>query len=127
MTGFVLATTIVLANHTKSNALAVAILTFAYFAQGVSSTSWSIVAEAAPRKLIAFTGELCNCVGNLGAVLTPIAIGIILKKTGSFQWVVAAVGLMGVVGALAYTVLLGPIHRIELERAEPYNGGESCH
>jgi len=115
VTGFLGATSIVLANYTASNAAAVAILTFAFFAQGVSSTSWAIVAEVAPRKLIALTAGLVNCVGNLAGVLTPTIIGVIVKHTGSFQWVLAFVALMGVVGALSYTVLLGRIHRIELE------------
>ncbi len=118
VSGFVGATTMVLANLTSSNSLALAILTVAFFAQGVSSTSWAIVAEVAPRKLIAFTGGICNFAGNLAGIVTPTVIGHIVQATGSFAWVLVFVACASIVGALSYTVLIGPIHRIELDATE---------
>ncbi len=114
VTGFLGATSIVLVNYTASNTLGLAILTFAFFAQGVSSNSWSIIAEVAPRKLIGVTGGIINFTGHLSGIVTPILIGFIIRATGSFEWVLAYVSLAGVVGALSYTVLLGRIHRIEM-------------
>ncbi len=118
VSGFLCATAIVLANFTSSNSLALAILTVAFFAQGVSSNSWAIVAEVAPRKFIAFTGGICNFAGNLAGIVTPTLIGHIVQATGSFAWVLVFVAGASVVGAFSYTVLIGPIHRIELDATE---------
>jgi len=115
VTGFAGVTVIALANFTSSNALAITILSFAFFAQGVSSTSWSIISEVAPKELIGITGGVCNFAGNLAGVFTPITIGFILRETGSFDWALGLVGIAGLVGALSYTLLLGPIHRIVLK------------
>lgn len=112
--GFLGATSIILMNYTANNSLALVILTFAFFAQGVSSNSWSIIAEVAPLKLIGVTGGIINFTGHIAGIVTPILIGYIIKVTGSFEWVLAYVSLAGVVGALSYTVLLGRIHRIEI-------------
>ena len=114
VSGFLGATSIVLMNYTTDNTLALVILTCAFFAQGVSSNSWSIIAEVAPRKLIGVTGGIINFTGHIAGIVTPILIGFILRATGSFEWVLAYVSLAGVVGALSYTVLLGRIHRIEM-------------
>ena len=114
VSGFLGATSIVLMNYTTDNTLALVILTCTFFAQGVSSNSWSIIAEVAPRKLIGVTGGIINFTGHIAGIVTPILIGFILRATGSFEWVLAYVSLAGVVGALSYTVLLGRIHRIEM-------------
>ncbi|MEO8334112.1 MAG: MFS transporter [bacterium] len=114
VSGFLGATTIVLMNYTSDNRLALVILGFAFFAQGVSSNSWSIIAEVAPAKLLGITGGIINFTGHIAGIVTPILIGYIIRETGSFEWVLAYVALAGVAGALSYTVLLGRIHRIEL-------------
>ncbi len=114
VTGFIGATSIIAMNYTSDNRIALAILTFAFFAQGVSSNSWSIIAEVAPRNLIGVTGGIINFTGHLAGIFTPILIGFILRSTGSFEWVLAYVSLASVVGALSYTVMLGRIHRIEM-------------
>jgi ACS family D-galactonate transporter-like MFS transporter len=118
VSGFLGATTIVFANLTSSNSVALVILTAAFFAQGVSSTSWAIVAEVAPRKLIAFTGGICNFAGNLAGIVTPTVIGHTVQATGSFARVLVFMACAGIVGALSYTVFIGPIHRIELDESE---------
>lgn len=115
ITGFACVTTIVFANFTASNAMAIGILSFAFFAQGVSSTSWAIISEVAPKELIGITGGICNFAGNLAGVFTPITIGFILRETGSFDWALGLVGIAALVGAVSYTVLLGPIHRIVIK------------
>jgi ACS family D-galactonate transporter-like MFS transporter len=114
VTGFLGATSIVLANYVSGTAAALAILTIAFFAQGVSSNSWSIIAEVAPRSMMGTTGGIINFAGHIAGITTPIIIGYILRATQSFELVLAYVSLAGIVGALSYTVLIGRIHRIEL-------------
>jgi ACS family D-galactonate transporter-like MFS transporter len=114
VSGFLGASSIVLVNYTTNNAIALAILTFAFFAQGVSSNSWSIIAEVAPRSMMGTTGGIINFTGHLAGIVTPILIGFIIRETKSFELVLAYVSLAGLVGALSYTVIIGKIHRIEL-------------
>jgi ACS family D-galactonate transporter-like MFS transporter len=114
VTGFLGASSIVLVNYVSGTALALAMLTFAFFAQGVSSNSWSIIAEVAPRSMMGTTGGIINFTGHIAGIVTPILIGYILRATGSFELVLAYVSLAGLVGALSYTVVIGRIHRIEI-------------
>lgn len=114
VTGFVLVATIFLANFTESTAIAIAILTFAYFAQGMSSTSWAMVSDIAPGHLIGTTGGLINFTGNLSGIVTPVTIGFIVARTGSFVWALGFVGIVALIGAFSYTFLMGPIHRLDL-------------
>jgi ACS family D-galactonate transporter-like MFS transporter len=114
VSGFLGASCIILVNYTEGSALALTILTLAYFAQGISSNSWSIIAEVAPRNLMGMCGGIINFAGHLAGIVTPIVIGFILRETGSFEWVLAFVSLASIVGALSYTVVIGKIHRIEM-------------
>ncbi len=114
VTGFLGASSIVLVNYVSGTAFALALLTFAFFAQGGSSNSWSIIAEVAPRSMMGTTGGIINFTGHIAGIVTPILIGYILKETHSFELVLAYVSLAGLVGALSYTVVIGRIHRIEI-------------
>ena len=114
VTGFLGASSIILVNYVAGTTLALAILTFAFFAQGVSSNSWSIIAEVAPRSMMGTTGGIINFTGHIAGIVTPILIGFILRETKSFELVLAYVSLAAIVGALSYTVVIGKIHRIEM-------------
>ncbi|MEO8560891.1 MAG: MFS transporter [bacterium] len=114
VSGFLGASSIVLVNYTTDNTAALTILTLAFFAQGVSSNSWSIIAEVAPRTMMGITGGIINFTGHIAGIVTPILIGYIIRETKSFDLVLAYVSLAGLVGALSYTVIIGKIHRIEL-------------
>jgi ACS family D-galactonate transporter-like MFS transporter len=113
VTGFLGASCIILVNYVEGSALALTILTLAYFAQGISGNSWSIIAEVAPRNLMGMCGGIINFTGQLAGIVTPIVIGFILRETGSFESVLAYVSIAGIVGALSYTVMLGRVHRID--------------
>jgi MFS transporter, ACS family, D-galactonate transporter len=115
VTGFLGASCIILVNYIEGSALALTILTLAYFAQGISGNSWSIIAEVAPRNLMGMCGGIINFTGQLAGIVTPIVIGFILRETGSFEWVLAYVSIAGIVGALSYTVILGRVHRIVVD------------
>ena len=57
-------------------------------------------------------------VGNLASIVTPLAIGYILKVTQSFNGALVFVGVMGFLGAMSYLFIVGKIHRVELEIKE---------
>lgn len=109
ITGLVVATIIVAANYLDSNALIVTVLAVAFFAQGMSGTSWAVVPEIAPPERMGLVGGLFNSAGNLAGIVTPIVIGIIVDATGSFVGALYFVGAVALFGALAWIFIVGPL------------------
>ncbi|SMG21027.1 hypothetical protein [Paraburkholderia susongensis] len=46
--------------------------------------------------------------------MTPIAIGFIVRATGSFGWALGLISLFAIIAVLCYTFLLGEVKRIEI-------------
>jgi ACS family D-galactonate transporter-like MFS transporter len=115
VTGFLLTSVIFLANFTTSNPVAIAVVSCAFFFSGVSSIGWAVTSDIAPVRLVGMTGGIVNFAANLAGIMTPIAVGYIVKATGSYFWALALVAVFpAVLGVFAYTVVLGEIRRIEL-------------
>jgi ACS family glucarate transporter-like MFS transporter len=66
----------------------------------------------APRDSAGLSGGIFNMFGNVSSILTPIIIGYILQKTGSFDLVLALVAGCALAAALCYLLLVGKIERI---------------
>jgi ACS family D-galactonate transporter-like MFS transporter len=113
--GSMLGMSIVLVNFTESNAVCIAILTTAFFAQGIASSSWAAVSEVAPKELIGLTGGVTSLAANIGGIVTPIVIGAIVHATGSFAYAFWFIGGVALIGTLSYSLLLGKIYRIQLQ------------
>ena len=107
--GLVLATGIVAANWVESNELIVLILAGAFFAQGMSGSSWAVISEIAPRGQLGLVGGLFNASGNLAGIVTPIVIGALVQTTHSFVDALYFVGCVALVGAAAWIFIVGPI------------------
>lgn len=112
--GTLLGASIVLVNFVESNEGVIAILTIAFFAQGVGSMSWAAVSEIAPRQYVGLTSSITSLAANIAAVTTPLMIGYITHHTGHFYWALNLMGVICLVGTLSYSVLLGKLSRIEL-------------
>jgi ACS family D-galactonate transporter-like MFS transporter len=113
--GSALGMSIMLVNFTDSNEVCIALLTVAFFAQGIASASWAAVSEIAPKQLIGLTGGITSLAANIGGIVTPIVIGQILHVTGNFAWAFWFIGGVACIGTLSYSLLLGRIYRIELK------------
>jgi D-galactonate transporter len=114
--GSALGMSIVLVNFATENWIAIAILTLAFFAQGICSTSWAAVGEVAPKELVGVTAAVTSFAANLSGIVTPTVIGFILRESGSFYWAFWFVGGVALIGTLSYSLLLGPLYRIQLKR-----------
>lgn len=112
--GLLLASTIILANYVNSNTLVIAILSIAFFGQGMVGLGWTVISDIAPKNLMGLTGGIFNAVTNLSGIITPLAIGYIVSSTGSFVDALAFIALIAVVGAFSYIFILGDVKRIEL-------------
>ena len=114
ISGLLLASTIIAANFVDSNGAVIAILSLAFFAQGMAALGWTLVSDIAPEGMLGLTGGIFNLAANLAGIVTPLVIGLIVAHTGSFFYALAYVGGLALMGALAYIFVLGDVKRIAL-------------
>ncbi|MCG5072018.1 MFS transporter [Paraburkholderia tagetis] len=112
--GLLLASCIILANFVQSNVAVIAILSVAFFAQGMAALGWTLVSDIAPAGMLGLTGGIFNLAANLAGIVTPLVVGLIVGATGSFVWALAFIGAIALVGAASYIFVVGDIKRIEL-------------
>lgn len=113
--GLLGASTIILANYAQSDTLVIAILSVAFFAQGMTGLGWTLISDIAPKNLMGLTGGIFNFAANLAGIVTPLVIGFIVAGTGSFHFALAYVGAVALVGALSYLFILGDVKRLEVD------------
>lgn len=112
--GLLGASTIILANYVDGDATVIAILSFAFFAQGMTGLGWALISDIAPKNLMGLTGGVFNFAANLAGIITPVVIGLIVGVTGSFHYALAYVGAVALLGAASYVFVLGEVKRIEV-------------
>ncbi|MBB5504611.1 MFS transporter [Paraburkholderia atlantica] len=112
--GLLLASTIILANYVESNVVVIAILSVAFFAQGMAALGWTLVSDIAPEGLLGVTGGIFNFAANLAGIVTPLVVGLIVAATGSFVGALVFIGVIALIGALSYIFIVGDIKRIVL-------------
>jgi MFS transporter, ACS family, D-galactonate transporter len=115
LTGLLLASTIVAANFVDSNEAVIAILSIAFFGQGMVNLGWTLITDVAPKHLIGLTGGVFNLCANLAGILTPLIIGVIVGRTGSFFYALAYIAFVAAIGALSYIFIVGEVRRVEME------------
>jgi ACS family D-galactonate transporter-like MFS transporter len=111
ITGLLLSTSIVGANYVLSPISVTAFFTCAFFGSGFASITWSLVSTIAPEHLIGLTGGVFNFVGNLGAIVVPVAIGFLIHGQ-DFTRPLIFVSATALIGALSYLGLVGTIERV---------------
>jgi MFS transporter, ACS family, D-galactonate transporter len=104
---------------TGDNATVIAIMSIAFFGQGMTNLGWTVVSDIAPKKLIGLTSGIFNFSANLAGIVTPLVIGVAYQMSGSFVGPLAYIAVVALVGAFAYSVILGDIHRLDVDTAEP--------
>jgi ACS family D-galactonate transporter-like MFS transporter len=114
--GMLLASTIVAAAYVPagSNSLVMLIMSIAFFGQGMTNLGWTVVSDIAPKKLIGLTSGIFNFSANLAGIVTPLVIGIAFDLTGSFVGPLVYIGVVALVGAFSYSVILGDIYRLDV-------------
>lgn len=115
--GMVLATSIIICNYVEQEWLVIVIMAAAFFGKGVASLGWAVVSDTSPKEMAGVTGGIFNTFGNVAGIVTPIVIGYIVQATGSFDGALIFVGAHCVICILAYFLIVGKIHRLELKAA----------
>jgi ACS family D-galactonate transporter-like MFS transporter len=115
VSGLLLASTIIGANYVDDNLIVIAIMSVAFFGQGMVNLGWTLISDVAPKQFIGLTGGVFNLCANLAGIITPIVIGIIVGQTGSFYGALAFIGVLALIGAASYIFVVGEVKRLELQ------------
>ena len=115
--GMLLSVSMILCNYVDSEWLVVGFMALAFFGKGVGALGWAVVADTAPKEVIGLAGSIFNMFGTIAGIVTPIVIGYILDRTGSFNGALVFVGLNALITVFAYLVIVKDIQRIELKHA----------
>ena len=110
--GLLLSSLITLAAFVEDDRIVIAVMSIAFFGQGMSNLGWTLISEVAPRRLLGLTGGVFNFCTNLAGIVTPIVIGLVVAATGSFFGGLAFIGVIALVGALSYIFVLGEVKRV---------------
>ncbi len=60
-------------------------MTTAFFGKGMGSLGWAITTDVAPTEAASIFSSLTNGIGNIAGIVTPIVIGYIVQRAGSFD------------------------------------------
>jgi MFS family permease len=111
----IMALATVVAAETPSNFIAVASISVAiFFGFGSGGTSWSLANAAAPQSYAASLGAIMDFGGFIGGALAPLVTGFVVQASGSFTPALLVAGIIGLLSATAYLVLI-PSHPIEAQ------------
>jgi ACS family glucarate transporter-like MFS transporter len=89
-------------------------MALSFFGKGLGALGWAVNADTAPRQIAGLSGALLNTCGNLSSITTPIAIGYIVDRSGSFNGALVYVGAHALVAVICYLFVVGEIRRVEL-------------
>lgn len=111
--GMALSMTMILCNYVTSQTVVILLMSFAFFGKGFGALGWTVISDVSPKNMIGINGGLFNLIGNIAGITTPIIIGFIVQKTGSFNLALVFVGATALAAIVAYLPLVGTIHRVD--------------
>jgi len=114
VTGLALASTIVAANFLEQDSAVIAVMSVAFFGQGMCNLGWTLISDVAPKDFIGLTAGIFNLCANLAGIVTPLLVGAIVQATGSFAWALAYIAALAVGGTLSYILVVGDVRRVEI-------------
>lgn len=113
--GLLLSVSMVACNYVQSETAVIFFMSLAFFGKGVGALGWAVISDTSPKSVTGLCGGLFNTFGNTAGIVTPIAIGYILKATGSFNWALVYVSAHAALAVACYLFLVGEIKRVELK------------
>ncbi|WP_413738415.1 MFS transporter [Sodalis sp. RH21] len=112
--GLTLTTFMVGCNYVDSSWAVVGLMSAAFFGKGFGNLGFTVIADCAPKRIVGTTAGLMNALGNVSGIITPVVIGYLLARTGSFHAALVYVGIHGLLAILSYWVIVGKLQRLEL-------------
>lgn len=107
VTGLAVGCFIVPAGMVADKMTAVWLLTISLCGLGICSpNTWTLTQAVCEKKIVGTVAGIQNFGGNLGGILAPALTGFIAHSTGSFALSFAVIGVMLLLGMLAYWFLI---------------------
>jgi ACS family glucarate transporter-like MFS transporter len=113
--GMLLSVTMIGCNYAPAQSVMLLLMSISFFGKGFGSLGWTVISDTSPKGMVGLNGALFNLIGNLAGITTPIIIGYLVKKTGSFDDVLIFVGATALCAVVSYGPLVGEIKRLELQ------------
>ena len=113
--GMLLSVSMVACNYVSAQWAVITLMSLAFFGKGVGALGWAVISDTSPKSVTGLCGGLFNTFGKTAGIITPIAIGYILKATGSFNWALVYVSAHAALAIASYLLIVGEIKRVELK------------
>jgi len=117
MAGMLLSVTMIGCNYAAAQAVMLFLMSLSFFGKGFGSLGWTVISDTSPKGMVGLNGALFNLIGNLAGITTPIIIGYLVKKTGSFDDVLIFVGATALCAIVSYGPIAGEIKRLDVPLA----------
>ena len=114
MAGMALSMTMIACNYAQAQGLMLLLMSIAFFGKGIGALGWTVISDTSPKGLVGINGALFNLIGNMAGIVTPIVIGYLVEKTGSFDDALIFVSLTALCAIVSYGPIVGEIKRLDL-------------
>lgn len=96
--------------------MALALLSLAYSSLTIAATGiWSLPADVAPSSNhVGSIGGIQNFASNLAGIFTPVVIGVLVDRTGSYIAPLAVIGAVALLGAANYLFVMGKVEPLKV-------------
>jgi ACS family glucarate transporter-like MFS transporter len=111
--GMTLSMLMIVCNYVNTQWLVVLLMSVAFFGKGFGALGWTVISDVSPKGMIGLNGGLFNLIGNMAGITTPIIIGYIVQRTGSFHDALLFVAGVAVLAIVAYVPVVGEIRRLQ--------------
>lgn len=114
--GMTLAVTLAFCNGTNSQVIILALMSLAYFGKGFGALGWTLVSDISPAGMVGLNGGFFNLCGNIAGITTPVVIGYLVQKTGSFKLALDFVAVAAFGAIASYMLIAGEVQRLSPEQ-----------
>jgi ACS family glucarate transporter-like MFS transporter len=119
MAGMALSVTMIGCNYAHAQSLMLFLMSISFFGKGFGALGWTVISDTSPKGMVGLNGALFNLIGNMAGITTPIIIGYLVQKTGSFDDVLIFVGVTALFAIVSYGPIVGEIKRLDLGGTAP--------
>ena len=112
--GMLLCATILAANYVDNVGLVMAIMSVAFFGQGVAGSVDALCCDIAPADKFGTTIGLFQLFSTLGGAIAPMVIGFILQLTGSYNGAMIYITTVALLSVVSIVFIIRRVERVSL-------------
>jgi ACS family glucarate transporter-like MFS transporter len=113
--GMALAMSMMLCNVVDKQWQILVLMSLAFFGKGFGALGWTVVSDTSPRGMVGLNGGVFNLCGNIAGITTPLVIGYLVQRTGSYRLALIYVGVTALLAIASFAFIVGPIRRLNPE------------